>query len=117
MFFQGYYFSIKLGWEELLNLKSGKLLSIKESQQVLKSFGIINIHVEPNPETLTINDIPYKNSDKSIFDYGVYRINIAQSGYLPITIETTLDKKNQFYINTIELIKNPVTQSMKAIFE
>lgn len=86
-------------------------------EEVVRAFGIINIRVDPNPHTLTVNDLPYRNSDKSIFDYGTYRIKIAEDGYLPIDIETTLDKNNQFYINTIELIKNPESIMLPDSFE
>ena len=73
----------------------------------MKSFGIINIRVNPNPNIFTINGKPYRNGDKSIFDYGPYDIRIEESGYIPIHIGTVLDAENPFYINAIELIRFP----------
>ena len=80
MFFQGYYFSMQVGFEKLLHVGSQTPYAYTGSNDsVVKPFGIINIKVDPTPNLLTINDQKYQNGDKSIFDYGDYTIEIAES--------------------------------------
>jgi hypothetical protein len=60
MFFQGYYFNIHLGFEKLLHVGSPVPVQIVgsaplQSEGILKSFGIINLRVSPEPSSMSIN--------------------------------------------------------------
>jgi len=106
MFFQGYYFSISVGFKELL--KNHTLDDPKPIGMVLKSFGIINLKVTPNPSKLTLNNLPYVNGDNKFVDYGDYELQVEETGYIPLTIDINLSRSHSFYLNTIGLFKNPV---------
>ncbi len=112
MFFQGYYFSMQVGFERLMHVGKENSYSTGSNDSMVKPFGIINIKVDPSPNLLTINDQKYQNGDKSIFDYGNYTIEIAEDGFLPIQIKTILDRQVPFYINSIRLIRTPVSREI-----
>ena len=116
MFFQGYYFSVQVGFQALFHSATHSSTGTS-SEQVVRSFGIVNIQVDPNPNVLTINNLPYQNGDKSIFDYGEYRIDIEHPEYVPIHIKTVLNKQNPFYINIIRLLKTPKATELPKYFE
>lgn len=105
MFFQGYYFSVRLGFEQLLQKSPDK--DNQSITQILKSFGIINLKVNPEPRTLTLNGQPYVNGDKKFVDYGNYELNVAEPDYIPLTLDIELSRNHAFYLNTIRLFKNP----------
>ncbi|MFZ4462025.1 MAG: hypothetical protein ACOYN2_06055 [Patescibacteria group bacterium] len=120
MFFQGYYISVQVGFEDLIRAAKSSTstgTSPSVSSQVVRSFGIVNIQVDPNPATLHINGQPYQNGAKSIFDYGKYNIDIEDPTYVPIHIQTTLDRQNPFYINIIRLLKTPTSTELPHVFE
>ncbi len=106
MFFQGYYFSIQVGFERLLH-QTPPTTGSGAPESLLKSFGIINLKVDPNPTSMTVNGLPYKNWDKQIFDYGKYALDVQNSGYLPLKIQIELSKANPFYLNNVRLLKVP----------
>lgn len=120
MFFQGYYISVQVGFEDLIraaksSTSTGTLSNTPS--QVVRSFGIVNIQVDPNPAILNINGQQYQNGAKSIFDYGKYNIDIEDPTYVPIHIQTTLDRQNPFYINTIRLLKTPTSTELPHVLE
>ncbi len=119
MFFQGYYISVQVGFQDLLRAANPVNYNTNTggNVQMLRSFGIVNIQVNPNPSVLTINKVGYQNGSKSIFDYGEYRIDIEEPEYVPIHIRTTLDRQNPFYINTIRLLKTPKATELAHYFE
>jgi len=106
MFFQGYYFSVRLGFEQLL--QKGPEKDNQSITQILKSFGIINLKVNPEPRTLTLNGQPYVNGDKKFVDYGAYELHVEEPNYIPLTLDIELSRNHSFYLNTIRLFKNPV---------
>lgn len=107
MFFQGYYFSVKVGFERLLQQNSGTASGVVDTASILQSFGIINLRVNPNPATLTLNGSPLINGEKKFVDYGDFEIFVEQPGYIPLTLDIELSRNHSFYLNTIQLFKNP----------
>ena len=108
MFFQGYYFSVQVGFERLIHGGSSQVTtSTGANDAVLKSFGIISMRVDPTPATMTVNGLPYQNGDKRIYDYGAYTMDIQNPGYLPIAIKIELSRLNPFYLNTVRLLEVP----------
>jgi hypothetical protein len=110
MFFQGYYVNVSLGFKKLLHAGSTTLISsaswvVAPPESLLKSFGIINLRVTPEPNSMTINGAAYKNGDKQIFDYGVYSLDVQNPGYLPIQIRIELSRNKSFYLNTINMLR------------
>lgn len=110
MFFQGYYFSVSVGFEQLLQ-KHGPTEQKQPLSQILKSFGIINLKVNPNPQTLTLNGEPYTNGDNKFVDYGDYELRVEEPGYIPLMLEIGLSRNHSFYLNTIRLFKNPIEKT------
>jgi hypothetical protein len=106
MFFQGYYFSVTVGFEELLKKRNHE--NTQPMAQILKSFGIINLQVNPNPHVLTLNGLPYANGDNKFVDYGSYELRVEEPGYIPLTIDIDLSRNQSFYLNTVKLFKIPV---------
>lgn len=114
MFFQGYYFSVRVGFEKLLHPSTTQYIApVWTNDGVLKSFGIINLKVDPNPASLTINTLPYQNGDKRIYDYGKYIIQISDENYLPVNIDVELSRSNPFYLNSIKLLGRPNPVALK----
>ena len=79
-----------------------------DNSPILRSFGIINLRVDPNPSTLTLNGGPYINGEKKFVDYGKFEIYVAEPGYIPFTLDIELSQNHSFYLNNIRLFKNSV---------
>lgn len=101
-FFQGYY----PNYERFLNQAD------TSKQTFLKPFGIIDIHVFPSPDTILINNEPYNNNSKTIFDLGEYMVSIQKKGYLSITFPIDITKKAPFYTNVVNLFAHPEYASL-----
>lgn len=106
MFFQGYYFSISVWFEQLLH-KNSQSEPKPPLNQILKSFGIVNLKVSPTPKIFTLNNEPYTNGDNKFVDYGEYELKVEEPGYIPLTLNINLSRNHAFYLNTIRLFKNP----------
>lgn len=122
MFFQGYYFSIEVGFEKLLHVKNGTSSEQIDpntgvGEQFIKKFGIISLQVNPGPQTLTINEKTYQNGNKQLLDYGKYLLQANQNGYLPITLSIELSQENPFYLNTVNMIREPVESEFNLLVE
>jgi|GEM_PF-4176144 len=98
LFFQGYY----INYNQLFHLDD------ESKKTFLKPFGIIDIHVFPSPDTITINNEKYDNNSKTIFDLGHYDIAVEKNGYLSPHFSVNITPKNPFYINTINLLRSPM---------
>ncbi|MDD2565671.1 MAG: hypothetical protein PHZ26_02070 [Candidatus Gracilibacteria bacterium] len=94
LFFQGYYVNVDFKINDGVNPKN-----------ILKQFGIINIHVFPNPDNIFINGKSYSNSSKSIFDYGNYNVEVYSTGYVSSIFNVHLNKNYPIYYETINLFK------------
>ncbi|MDD5198151.1 MAG: hypothetical protein PHN60_04825 [Candidatus Gracilibacteria bacterium] len=106
-FFQGYY----PNYERFFNQTD------TSKQAFLKPFGIIDVHVFPSPDTIFINNEPYNNNSKTIFDLGEYTISIQKKGYLPITFLLDITKKNPFYTNVVNLFAYPEYSPLPLAFD
>lgn len=98
LFFQGYY----PNYERFLEKED-----ISAKQAFLKPFGIIDIRVFPSPDGIHINDEPYNNKSKTIFDLGRYTVSIWKEGYLPVAFPIDITKENPFYTNAVNLLALP----------
>lgn len=105
-FFQGYY----PNYERFLDRTD------TSKQAFLKPFGIIDIHVFPSPDEIRINNEPYNNNSKTIFDLGEYMVSIRKEGYLPITFLLDITKKSPFYTNVVNLFAMPEYASVLTDF-
>ena len=107
LFFQGYYPYIRLDISGYFTSNSGTT-DTGERPQIVRAFGIINIRTLPVADAITVNGNYFANGDKIIYDYGDYDIKIEKNGYIGLHTRVTLDKKNPFLIEALELLKKPV---------
>lgn len=112
-FFQGYY----PDYERLLGLKTQDISKNISKETFMKPFGIIDMHVLPTPDKILINNEPYGNNSKTIFDLGEYIVSITKSGYLPITFPFSISPSNRFYTNTVNLFRLPTYETAPFIFK
>ena len=106
LFFQGYYPYIKLDISGYFaQTTSG---STDDRPQIVRAFGIINIRTTPSPDSISVNGQNFINGDKVIYDYGEYAIKIEKAGYIGLETTATLDKRNPFLIEALDLLKKPV---------
>ncbi|MDD2487435.1 MAG: hypothetical protein PHS92_03630 [Candidatus Gracilibacteria bacterium] len=105
LFFQGYYLNVDF------NLKTQK------TTDIFKQFGIINVQVFPDSDSIKINGIEHGNVSKSIFNLGKYEVLIEREGYIPVSLNLYLNKDNLFYTNTINLIKKPLYFEIASPFD
>ena len=107
LFFQGYY----INYQELFR-------SVDTSKQsFLKPFGIIDLHVFPSPDRISINGDNYDNSSKTIFDLGSYIVSIKKEGYISLEFPIKITKTNPFYSNTVNLLRLPEYQPTGLDFD
>lgn len=97
LFFQGYY----INYEQLFRPDD------TSKQAFLKPFGIIDIHVFPSPDAITINNENYDNNSKTIFDLGHYDISVKKDRYLSPHFSVEITQKNPFYADTVNLVRLP----------
>ncbi len=97
LFFQGYY----INYNQLFHLDD------ESKKTFLKPFGIVDIHVFPSPDSITINNENYNNNSKTIFDLGHYDITIEKTGYLSPHFTVDITQKNPFYTDTVNLLRLP----------
>lgn len=97
LFFQGYY----INYNQLFHLDD------ESKKTFLKPFGIIDVHVFPSPDVITINNENYDNNSKTIFDLGHYDIAVKKEGYLSPHFSVDITQKNPFYADTVNLIRLP----------
>lgn len=83
----------------------------------MKPFGIIDIRVFPSPDSIYINNEPYNNNSKTIFDLGEYTVSIQKEGYLAITFPIDITKKNPFYTNVVNLFALPEYSRLPFAFK
>lgn len=103
LFFQGYYPYISIDFNNILRPSSNG----GERPQIVRAFGIINIRATPAPDRILVGNQGFSNGDKGIYDFGSYDIQVEKAGYISLSTTATLDKKNPFHIEALELLKNP----------
>jgi hypothetical protein len=106
-FFQGYYPNYERFFSRADTSK----------QAFLKPFGIIDIHVFPQPDSIRINNETYNNNSKTIFDLGEYLLSIEKKDYLPISFLLDITKKSPFYTNVVNLFPTPVYSNLPMAFD
>ena len=79
-FFQGYYPSINLSLRSLTS--TGELLN--EPRDIIRSFWIINVSVDPKDSTILLSGGWYANDEKRMTNYGTYSLLITHEEYIPL---------------------------------
>lgn len=97
LFFQGYYVNYRQIFTHAPDAK----------QTFLKPFGIIDIHAVPSPDGMIINNAPYNNNSKTIFDLGNYTASIWKEGYINLDFPIAITRENPFYASLVNLIREP----------
>lgn len=98
-FFQGYYPA--LHFQRFFSASGG---SLTETGGIIRSFGIVNINVKNSETTISLNGLPYVNSEKKMVDYGNYTISITKPGYISGEMPFIIDKETPYYIDDITLL-------------
>ena len=75
--------------------------------ELIKSFGIINISVDPGDATITLGSGTYTNNEKKMTNYGTYSLLISREGYLPSGSQFTIDRETPYYIDLLTLLPIP----------
>jgi hypothetical protein len=104
-FFQGYYPSVNLSWKEYFS--SGELRTI-EREDLVRSFGIINIRVIPWDARILLSWEDLGNDEKKMVSYGKYRLSIGKPGYVQDWIDFSIDRETPYYIDEVSLIPQAV---------
>lgn len=100
-FFQGYYPSFDISLQQIL---SGSGMRNIERDELVRSFGIVNIRVEPRDARIQINreDIGY--DEKKMVRYDTYSLSIGKPGYVQDRLSFIIDKNTPYYIDTVRLL-------------
>jgi len=93
--------------EDATNTVSGNF------EDLIRSFGIINVKTIPNTATITIGSGAYGNNEKRMTNYGEYIMNIVSPWYLENTLNFIIDKEKPYFIEEISLL--PIPQYTKTI--
>ncbi|MFZ2255374.1 MAG: hypothetical protein WAW59_04805 [Patescibacteria group bacterium] len=75
-FFQGYYPDVKLGLKRMFSEDTTGTAS-GNFEDLIRSFGIINVKTVPTTAIITIGSGAYGNNEKRMTNYGEYIMNIA----------------------------------------
>jgi hypothetical protein len=100
-FFQGYYPSVNLSWKEYFS--SGELRR-PEREDLVRSFGIVNIRVEPRDARILLSGEDLGNDEKKMVSYGKYRLSIGKPGYIQDWVDFSIDREMPYYIDEVSLI-------------
>lgn len=124
IFFLGYninferikQFGSKINLENLQKIIDSPSTSIKKVW-IFKPFWILNVQVFPNPDQILVDWKNYNNWTKVIYNLGQYDIKIAKEWYIWIDLWISLTQENQFYSNTINLLKNITNTRISENFD
>ncbi len=111
-FFQGYYPDVRLGikrmfLEDTTNTASGNF------DDLIRSFGIINVKTIPTTAVITIGSGAYGNNEKRMTNYGAYTMNIESPWYRENSLNFSIDKEKPYFIEEISLL--PIPKYSKTI--
>lgn len=108
-FFQWYYIDTKV----FLDKSKGEI----NKTDLIKPFGVIELKVLPESNSIKINNKWFNNSLRWIFDYWDYHIDIEKINYFWVKLDITLNKKLEYYANNITLIKNPELEDLWFVYD
>lgn len=111
-FFQGYYPDVKLGLKRIFSEDNTSTAS-GNFEDLIRSFGIINVKTIPTTATITIGSGLYGNNEKRMTNYGEYIMTIENPWYRENIINFTIDKGKPYFIEEITLL--PIPQYTKTI--
>lgn len=104
-FFQGYYPSMDFSLREIF---STWWMRRPEMNEIIKSFGIINVGVKQKNATLLLSSGSYVSDEKRMTNYGSYSLSITKDIYIPDRVDFTIDKETPYYIDIVSLLPRPL---------
>jgi hypothetical protein len=81
--------------------------SASGSNNLIRSFGIINVKTTPIDATILLGSGAYGNNEKKMSDYGKYTMQVYYPDYLTNTMEFQIDREKPFFIEKISLLPRP----------
>lgn len=113
-FFQGYYPDVRLGWARMFSEQdqTGEKTSIDD---LIKSFGIINIKVIPTSAQIYLGSGSYGNNEKRMSNYGSYTLSMRQDGYVTNALSFIIDKEKPYFIEEVSLLQQPKYRALSGI--
>lgn len=79
-----------------------------EMNEIIKSFGIINVGVKQKNATLLLSSGSYVSDEKRMTNYGSYSLSITKDIYIPDRVDFTIDKETPYYIDIVSLLPRPL---------
>jgi hypothetical protein len=98
-FFQGYYPSFDFSLKSYFS--SGE---IHQPEDLVKSFGIINIRVEPRDARILLSGEELGNDEKKMVAYDEYTLSIGKPGYVQDWVDISIDRETPYYIDEVTLL-------------
>ena len=103
-FFQGYYPNISFSLTEIFSTGGVERPSIND---IIQSFGIINITVKPTDANILLQSGSYANNEKRMMSYGTYALLVTRDNYIQDKTNITLNADTNYYIDKISLLPTP----------
>jgi hypothetical protein len=100
-FFQGYYPSIDISLKEIFS--SGGLHRANRDE-FIKSFGIVNVTVNPRDAKILLSGADFVNDEKRMVNYDTYTLSIGKPGYIQSRVRFAIDRETPYYIDKVTLI-------------
>lgn len=113
-FFQGYYPDVKLGWKRIFS-EDIETSTSGSFEDLIKSFGIINVKTIPNTASILIGSGTYGNNEKRMTNYGTYTMTIANPWYRENILSFVIDREKPYFIEEISLLPNPQYRELTDI--
>lgn len=104
-FFQWYYPALDITWKQVFSSWGMRELTRDE---LIRSFGIINVRVHPRDAHIAINGTSFGFDEKRMVPYGKYRLSVGKPGYIQDRVRFTIDKKMPYFISEITLIPQAI---------
>ncbi len=79
-----------------------------EMNEIIKSFGIINVSVKPEDATLLLSSGAYSNDEKRMTNYGSYSLSIIREPYITDIVSFEINRDIPYYIDIVSLIPKPI---------
>ena len=111
-FFQGYYPDVRLGWKRIFREDTGTTIT-GSFEDLIKSFGIINVKTIPNTAGILIGSGTYGNNEKRMTNYGNYTMTISNPGYRENIVSFIIDREKPYFIEEISLLPTPRYSELK----
>lgn len=104
-FFQGYYPNINFSVRSIFSTGGMERPNI---DNIIKSFGIINVAVKPTDATIMLDSGSYNNNEKRMVSYGTYALIVNRDDYIENKTEIKLDTDANYYIDKLTLLPKPL---------